>query len=78
MLFMVNKIPQFQSVLYLLLDENFIKHNPGDQSIDKRKVLNLGETRCEDMNWIKMAQDKVQWQFCDDGDEPTFSIMVFR
>jgi hypothetical protein len=33
--------------------------------------MNLRETGCEDMNWIKMTQNRIQWGvFCDYGNEP--------
>jgi hypothetical protein len=33
-------------------------------------------TGCEEVDWIDVAQDRVNWQTCDKGDESSGSIKV--
>jgi hypothetical protein len=41
------------------------RYNLGDLCIDGREddiIMNFKEIGCEDVNWIRLAQDKSQWR----------------
>jgi hypothetical protein len=42
--------------------------------------MDLGEIGvwCADVDWIKLAEDSVQWQACDHGDDPSGVIAAVQ
>ena len=47
-----------------------------DLQVNKTVRMYLREMGCEENNWIKVVQDRVLPGFCEQGNEPSWSLNV--